>query len=573
MRGACAAQFAFEARWTKDAWGRLSRAAISYLRGSFDDEAAYRRLAQVGSPGRVRRLTSSSTWPWPQRNSRSSRSGPRGAGSVSGPRRRSGEDARRAAGEGFRRLVVEKPFGSDLESARSLNATLQSCFSEDVIFRIDHYLGKETVQNLLYLRFANSIFEPLWNRNHIESVEIDVLETSGIGSRGGYYDKAGAARDMLQNHLIQLLCLVAMEPPTGLDPESVRGEKVKVLKSIREYSSDELLARSVRGQYSMAAADRAGSNGTPRLSYLDEARVAPGSRTETFVSLRLEVDNWRFAGVPFTLRTGKALDRQVSEIRVLFKRPPATLFAGFCGDLLLPNALTLRIQPDEGMWLRFNAKEPAAERVAPKELRFAYRERNDAYFPEAYERLIADALAGDSTLFIRSDETEEAWRIVDALEGAWASGPPPLLYPIGSSRPRREAHGLGCTVLRVARYSRKAVSRYSSASGSLHSLRGNMMDRRLPPRRGPAPHRRAKDSTRAIPAAPALVVRSTPSSLSAASSRPSGRRRASIRAIAPSAAAHRAISVAMNTKVSMVEFGIRRFASDEQEAEIPGPTL
>jgi glucose-6-phosphate 1-dehydrogenase len=430
MRGACAVN-SHSKPLDEGAWERLSR-RISYFRGSFDDEAAYRGLARVlaqtGMP--VNALFYLAVAPEEFANVALGLARV-GLGAPPGSR----EDTRRAAGEGFRRLVVEKPFGSDLESARSLNATLQSCFAEDSLFRIDHYLGKETVQNLLYLRFANSIFEPLWNRNHIESVEIDVLETSGIGSRGGYYDRAGAARDMLQNHLIQLLCLVAMEPPTGLDPESVRGEKVKVLKSIREYSSDELLARSVRGQYSMIPADRAGSNGAPRLSYLDEARVAPGSRTETFVSLRLEVDNWRFAGVPFTLRTGKALDRQVSEIRVLFKRPPATLFAGFCGDLLLPNALTVRIQPDEGMWLRFNAKEPAAERVAPKELRFAYRERNDAYFPEAYERLIADALAGDSTLFIRSDETEEAWRIVDALENAWASGPPPLLYPIGSTGP------------------------------------------------------------------------------------------------------------------------------------------
>ncbi len=236
---------------------------------------------------------------------------------------------------------------------------------------------------------------------------------------------------MLQNHLIQLLCLVAMEPPAGLDPEAVRGEKVKVLKSIREYTSEELIVRSTRGQYSAGLS----ADGARLPSYGDEARVANGSSTETYVSLRLEVDNWRFAGVPFTLRTGKALDRQVSEIRVVFKKPPATLFAGYCGDLLSPNVLTLRIQPDEGMWLGFNAKEPGAERVVPKELRFAYRERNDAYFPEAYERLIADALAGDTTLFIRSDETEEAWRLVDALEAAWASGPPPLPYSAGSTGP------------------------------------------------------------------------------------------------------------------------------------------
>ncbi len=396
-----------------EAWERLA-GRISYLRGSFDDEGAYRdlalRLAEPGSPANALFYLAVA----PEEFAPVAR-GLAAAGL--------GCDAvRRAAGScgPARRLVVEKPFGRDRESARALNAVLQSCFAEDDIFRIDHYLGKETVQNLLYFRFANSIFEPLWNRNHIESVEIDVLETGGIGTRGGYYDRAGAARDMLQNHLIQLLCLVAMEPPAGLDPESVRNEKVKVLKSIRDYSAPELLERSRRGQYS---------------GYAAEDRVAPGSAAETFVSLRLEVDNWRFAGVPFKLRTGKALDRQVSEIRVTFQRPPATLFAGYCGELLSPNVLTLRIQPDEGMWLGFNAKEPGAARVAPKELRFAYRERNDDYFPEAYERLIADALAGDSTLFIRSDETEEAWRIVDALESAWAAGPAPLPYPAGSSGP------------------------------------------------------------------------------------------------------------------------------------------
>jgi Glucose-6-phosphate 1-dehydrogenase len=215
---------------------------------------------------------------------------------------------------------------------------------------------------------------------------------------------------------------------------------VKVLKSIRDYSREELLSRSTRGQYS----DGVAADGSAQQAYLKEPRVSPDSRTETYVSLRLEVDNWRFSGVPFTLRTGKALDRQLSEIRVVFKRPPATLFAGYCGERLSPNELTLRIQPDEGLWLRFNAKEPGMARVVPKELRFSYRERNDSYFPEAYERLIADALAGDSTLFIRSDEAEQSWRIVDALEAAWSREGPPLPYAAGSSGPDprdREAGG------------------------------------------------------------------------------------------------------------------------------------
>jgi glucose-6-phosphate 1-dehydrogenase len=394
------------------AWERLAR-RVDYHRGSFEDEASYRglarRLAEPGMPESALFYLAVAPEEFTPVALGLCRAGLGSADRVGGA-------------PGFRRLVVEKPFGSDLASARALNAALQGCFDEGDIFRIDHYLGKETVQNLLYFRFANSIFEPLWNRNHIESIEIDVLETGGIGSRGGYYDRAGATRDMLQNHLVQLLCLVAMEPPAGLDPESVRDEKVKVLKSIRDFSGSELRERSLRGQY---------------LGYLAEERVAPGSKTETFVSLELEVDNWRFAGVPFSLRTGKALDRQLSEIRVNFRRPPATLFAGYCGELLAPNRLTLRIQPDEGMWLGFNAKEPGAARVAPKELRFSYRERNEAYFPEAYERLLADALSGDSTLFIRSDETEEAWRIVDALESAWASGPPPESYAAGSAGPNR----------------------------------------------------------------------------------------------------------------------------------------
>jgi len=425
MREACA-QFSHSKPLDSSAWEALAR-RVSYQRGSFDVEEDYRALARsLAEPG------------VPANTLFYLAVAPEEFAVVAGGLARAGLGRRSLAdsplpggGKGFHRLVVEKPFGRDLESARSLNATLQTCFAEDDIFRIDHYLGKETVQNLLYFRFANSIFEPLWNRNHIESVRIDVLETGGIGSRAGYYDTAGAARDMLQNHLIQLLCLVAMEPPAGLDPESVRNEKVKVLKSIRDYSRDELLSRSTRGQYSGGRS----AEGGVLPAYGEELRVARGSGTETYVAFRLEVDNWRFAGVPFTLRTGKALDRQVSEITVTFKKPPATLFAGYCGDRLSPNVLTLRIQPDEGMWLRFNAKEPSVTRVAPKELRFAYRERNEAYFPEAYERLIADALAGDSTLFIRSDEAEEAWRIVDALESAWASGPPPLPYAVGSAGP------------------------------------------------------------------------------------------------------------------------------------------
>jgi glucose-6-phosphate 1-dehydrogenase len=353
-----------------------------------------------------------------------------------------GQDPANQGGSGgWRRLVVEKPYGADGGSARRLTEALQRNFDEKDIYRIDHYLGKETVQNLLYLRFSNSIFEPLWNRNHIEAIDISVFETEGIGGRGGYYDQAGASRDMLQNHLVQLMCLTTMEPPASLDPESIRDEKVKVLQSITLKGAKDLLSRSRRGQYAQGRSP----DGKDIPAYVEEAKVRPESRTETYVSLRLELDNWRFSGVPITLRTGKAFAEKYSEIVIHYRRPPVALFAAQCGDALVPNALTIRIQPDEGVWLRFNAKVPGMPAIKPSELRFSYREVAD-YLPEAYERLITDALSGDSTLFIRADESEGAWRIVDALEEAWAGADPGgepaqgglILYPAGSSVPGLE---------------------------------------------------------------------------------------------------------------------------------------
>ncbi len=342
------------------------------------------------------------------------------------------------AAKGWRRLVVEKPYGRDGESAKSLTASLHASFSEKDIYRIDHYLGKETVQNLLYLRFANLVFEPVWNRNHIEAVDISVFETEGIGGRGGYYDSAGAARDMLQNHLIQLMCLTTMEPPASLDPESIRDEKVKVLRSISSSMLEDMVARSRRGQY----VEGRGAGGETLPAYRDESRVKPDSSTETYASLRFELDNWRFSGVPITLSTGKAFAQRFSQIVIHFRRPPSALFAAQCGDSLMHNTLTIRIQPDEGVWLRFNAKVPGMPAIKASELRFSFREVAD-YLPEAYERLIADALSGDSTLFIRADESEHAWRIVDALEKAWASADTAaapeagglILYPAGSPIP------------------------------------------------------------------------------------------------------------------------------------------
>ncbi len=398
---------------------------VSYLRGEFDESAPYAVLRERWLEGTGRGALFYLACGPELFATVAKRLGEAGLGTA-------GLSPAQAAARPYRRLVVEKPFGADLSSAHELNAALRERFREADVFRIDHYLGKETVQNLLYLRFANAIFEPLWNRDHVERVEISVTETVGVGSRAGYYDKAGAARDMLQNHLMQLLCLVAMEPPANLDPESIRAEKVKVLKSIATPGPERLRARSVRGRYA-AGQD---SKGAPLAAYLDEERVAPDSRTETFAAVRLEIDNWRWSGVPFVLSTGKALSKRMSEVAVRFRRPPSALFAGACGERLPPNDLVLRVQPDEGLSVWFNAKRPGRATVAREELGFSWRSRSD-YYPEAYERLLGDALAGDSTLFIRFDEAEEAWRIVDAFRAAWDSGPPEELveYAAGSEGP------------------------------------------------------------------------------------------------------------------------------------------
>ncbi len=333
---------------------------------------------------------------------------------------------------GVSRVIVEKPFGEDLKSAMHLNQTLQRFFPEQNIYRIDHYLGKETVQNLLYFRFGNSIYEPLWNRRYIDHVQITVAEKVGVGERGGYYDASGAARDMLQNHLFQLLTLIAMEPPASLEAEAIRDEKVKVLKSIPLATTEALLAKSVRAQYSAGSVD-----GKAFPPYRQEPRVAPDSLTETFVALRLEVDNWRWAGVPFYLRTGKAMASQFSEINIVFHRPPSVLFAAVCGVRLHRNSLRIRIQPNEGIHLNFNGKVPGKSVIQRVDMDFRYREDFQDYLPEAYERLMVDALVGESTLFTRKDEVEQAWRLVDGFRGAWATqeikGLP--VYPAGSMGP------------------------------------------------------------------------------------------------------------------------------------------
>jgi glucose-6-phosphate 1-dehydrogenase len=335
-------------------------------------------------------------------------------------------------GSGFHRIVVEKPFGSDLKSARELNRILQRVFHEDSVFRIDHYLGKETVQNILAFRFANSIFEPVWNSNLIDSVQITAAEEIGVELRGAYYDKAGALRDIVQNHALQLLALVAMEPPVVFDANAVRDEKVKVLRALRPIQDEEVARATVRGQYT-----KGWVLGEQVIGYREEHAVAPGSLTETFAALRVFVDNWRWAGVPFYLRAGKRLPKRVTEIRVLFKQPPHLMFGRKAAEDLDPNAITLRIQPEEGISLRFGAKVPSAGlRLRDVTMDFEYMTSFLIETPEAYERLLLDCMIGDPTLFTRADEVEAAWTLIDPIEAAWRDDRPPLsMYAAGTWGP------------------------------------------------------------------------------------------------------------------------------------------
>lgn len=321
--------------------------------------------------------------------------------------------------QGWERIVVEKPFGHDLPSAQALNTDLTRFAQERQVFRIDHYLGKETVQNILMFRFSNAIFEHLWNRQSIDHIQITVGERLGVGSRGGYYEEAGALRDMVQNHLLQILALVGMEPPVSLEAEAIRDEKVKLLRSIRPIRPQDVPTQVVRGQYFAGQID-----GTTRPGYRQEPKVRPDSNVETFVALKLTIDNWRWAGVPFYLRTGKCLPQSASEVRIQFRPTPNVLFAAQCGARLDANAITLRLQPNEGITLRFNGKVPGTSlSVRPVRMHFSYNSEFGAYTPEAYERLLLEAIAGDATLFIRRDEVETAWRIVDAIRTGWEGRP------------------------------------------------------------------------------------------------------------------------------------------------------
>ena len=371
-----------------------------YIQSTFKDSNGYDKLAKILARLRVRNtLFYLSTPP----------------GSYSTIVEKLGESKLEYCEEAWRRIVVEKPFGRNSQTAKSLDERLHSVFFEDQIYRMDHYLGKETVQNILAFRFGNGIFEPLWNRKYIDHIQITMAESDGVGTRAGYYDNSGAIRDVFQNHLLQLLTLTAMEAPAVFNAKTVRDEKVKVLKSISDISGENALKNAIRAQYV------SGSINNERVqSYRDEPGVAPNSITETYLAVRLFVDNWRWAGVPFYLRTGKRLPKRVTEISIQFTQIPLSLFGQRNLSEEAPNVLVIRIQPNEGITLSLGAKVPGNEmRIKPVEMRFNYADAFGGEPPEAYERLLLDCLMGDATLFTRSDEVEEAWRITESIIDAW----------------------------------------------------------------------------------------------------------------------------------------------------------
>lgn len=335
--------------------------------------------------------------------------------------------------DGFKRIIIEKPFGTDLESAISLNDSLSQNYNEEQIYRIDHYLGKETVQNVLVTRFANGIYEPLWNRNYIEHIEITAAESIGVENRGGYYDHSGALRDMIQNHLLQLVALVAMEPPMAIDSVAIRNEKLKVFQALRPLSNEDVFKNVIRGQYTAA-----NIKGKYAKGYREEKGVDPDSRTETYVAMKLFIDNWRWSGVPFYVRTGKRLPTRVSEIVIHFKPTPTNLFVQnpeFRND---GNQLVLRIQPDEGILLKTGMKVPGSGyEVKNVNMDFHYSQLQGTYVPEAYERLLLDCMTGDSTLYIRGDALEATWKFVQPILDFWKANPEAPLYgyPAGSWGP------------------------------------------------------------------------------------------------------------------------------------------
>ena len=318
-------------------------------------------------------------------------------------------------GEPRTRVIIEKPFGTDLQTARELNHRVHEALDENQVYRIDHYLGKETVQNIMVLRFANAVFEPVWNRRYVDHVQITAAESVGVENRGGYYEEAGIVRDMFQNHLLQLLCLTALEPPVGFTADAVRDEKGKLLKSVRPVASEEVASVAVRGQYGAGKID-----GQEVVGYRQEPGVAKNSNTVTYAAIKLFIDNWRWEGVPFYLRSGKRLAKRVSEVAIQFKRPPLLLFKSHAVESVNPNVLVLRIQPDEGVSLTFEVKPPGPDMVvSPLSLDFNYQQAFNGSSPEAYETLLEDCIEGDSTLFTRHDWVEAAWSLMDPIIQVW----------------------------------------------------------------------------------------------------------------------------------------------------------
>ena len=405
-------------------WQRLSE-AIKFLPGSFDDDAAFDKLATT--------LTELDASHGTQGNAAFYLSIPPAAFPIVLQQMERTGMADNSKSGGWRRVVVEKPFGHDLPSSQELNALVDKVFTPQDVFRIDHYLGKETVQNLLALRFANTLFEPIWNAHHIDSVQITMAEDVGIESRAGFYEETGAARDVLQNHLLQLMALTAMEEPASFDAEALRAEKRKVLGAIKP--PKDLASYAIRGQY-----DQGWLAGSRVNGYRGEKDVEPDSRTETYAAVRLEVESRRWAGVPFYLRTGKRLPRRVTEIAVIFRRAPHLPFAKTDTEELGANQLVVRVQPDEGMTLRFGSKVPgSAMEVRDVAMDFLYGEAFTESSPEAYERLLLDVLLGDASLFPHNIEVEDSWRVIDPIEQYWAEqndkGDQPHLYRAGEWGP------------------------------------------------------------------------------------------------------------------------------------------
>jgi glucose-6-phosphate 1-dehydrogenase len=337
-------------------------------------------------------------------------------------------------GDNWIRIIIEKPFGVDVSSARKLNADVLKVFREDQVYRIDHYLGKETVQNLLVFRFANGIFEPIWNRNYIDHIQITAAETVGVENRGGYYEGAGALRDMVQNHMMQLLALTAMEPPVLFDAQQVRDEKQKVFQAIRQIKPEDVHRRTVRGQYSAGTV-----GGKTAAGYKNEKGVSPASTTETYVALKFTIDNWRWADVPFYVRSGKRLPKRVTEIAVQFKKTPHHLFTKLATDHLAHNNIVIRIQPDEGISLKFSSKIPgSAFRLRPVTMDFRYGSSFGGHLADAYTRLILDCMLGDATLYARGDSVDVAWSLITPVHEGWMSNNQSRVYeyPAGTWGPK-----------------------------------------------------------------------------------------------------------------------------------------